>query len=339
MNSVTAVPKPMIDRLYHLPYIARHYHYYLRLNTHILSRGVPLDELLVLKYPFQMRDAARPPLLSVDITDDCDLKCVYCNNPLFPDRRSMMSDECFDALVANLQSSSFNRIRIGGGEPTLHPKIDLMMKRLSGCTKYLSIVTNGQWRDHRMEERLLSCGLNLIEISVDGGGAKVYEASRKNASYKLLLENLRGLRRLRDQKRSKTLIKIRLMLRPSTQYLEKQETLFLQHYADIVMPQWLLKHPESDYAEDVFIQESVVENRIPRCTVLFRDLQVRPDGMIPLCPAKGCSIKPQDRIFIGDLRHDSLVDLWNCPQMREMRDAHRYRRVEKLALCQNCHYG
>jgi len=190
-----------------------------------------------------------------------------------------------------------------------------------------------------MEENLLGCGLNLIEVSVDAGGAKVYEASRKNASYKLLLENLRGLRKLRDRRKSNTLIKIRLMLRPSTRTLEKRETDFWQHYADIVMPQWLLKHPESDYAEDVFIQESVAENRIPQCTVLFRDLQVRPDGTIPLCPAKGCTIMSQDRIFLGDLRHDNLVDLWNSPLMRDMRDAHRQRRVKKLALCHNCHYG
>lgn len=331
--------KPLIGRLYHLPYIAKHISYYLKLNSHILRRGVPLKELLVLKYPLQMKDAAQPPVLSIDITDACDLQCVYCNNPLFPHPRTMMSDDTFASLLANLDRNPINRIRIGGGEPTLHPKMAEMMKHLSTRCKYLSMVTNGQWKDHAMERKLLSCGLNLIEISVDAGGAKIYEASRKNASYKLLIDNLRSLRKLRDQMRSKTIIKMRLMLRPSTRHLEKQETKFWEHYADTVLPQWLLKHPESTYNQDVFLQESIAEHHYPECVIIFKDLQIRPNGKIPLCTAKGCAIDPQDRIFIGDVATDNLVDVWNSPMLKEIRDAHRHRSTDKLGICLNCHYG
>lgn len=331
--------KPFVGRLYHLPWIARHISYYLKLNSHILLRGVPLKELLVLKYPFQLADAAQPPLLSIDITDACDLECVYCNNPLFPNPRTMMSEDTFAALLANLDRHHLNRIRIGGGEPTLHPRMHSMLQELAKRTKYLSLVTNGQWKDHRMEQDLLSSGVDLIEISVDAGGAKVYEASRRKANYRLLLYNLKSLRRLRDKTKSKTLIKMRLMLRPSTKHLERQETRFFGHYADCVLPQWLLKHPESDYAEDVFVQESIAEHYIPECVIPFKDLQIRPDGKIPLCPAKGCAIDPQDRIFIGDVKTDDLIEVWNCQMLKDIRAAHRHRQKEKLGICLNCHYG
>ena len=331
--------KPFIGRLYHLPYIARHLGYYLKLNSHILLRGVPLKELLVLKYPYQMADAAQPPLLSVDITDACDLECVYCNNPLFPHPRTMMSDDTFAALLANLDKHHLNRIRIGGGEPTLHPKMEYMLSELAKRTRYLSLVSNGQWKDHDVERALLQSGVSLIEISVDAGGVSVYEASRKKASYKLLLDNLKSLRRLRDSMHSKTIIKMRLMLRPSTKHLEKQETRFWEHYADCVLPQWLLKHPETNYDQDVFVQKSIAEHYIPECVIPFKDLQLRPDGKIPLCPAKGCAIELNDRIFIGDIHSDDLLEVWNCTMLKDIRAAHRQHQKEKLGICLNCHYG
>ena len=339
MNPKPRVLKPFTGRILQLQWFARHLQYYLFLNAKIVSKGVPLKELLVLKYPFVLPDAEKPPLLSVDITDACNLECRYCNNPLFPYPRTMMDDGTIACLLSQVEKASLNRIRIGGGEPTLHPKFAFIMKELACHTKFLSIVTNCQWKNPEFGEALLRTGVDLIEISVDAGGAVMFEYSRKNASYNLLLTNLAFLRKTRDSLKSKAVIKIRLMLRPSTRRFEKAETTFLSKYCDCVLPQWVIKHPESDYSEDVFMQRSVAENTIPVCTVPFRDLQVRPDGHIPLCPAKGCTIEKEKQQFIGNICTDSLIDVWQCNAMREIRTAHRTRKGDVLNSCLNCHYG
>ncbi|MCK9309080.1 MAG: radical SAM protein [Candidatus Cloacimonetes bacterium] len=331
--------KPLIGKMQHIPWMVSHMNYYLYLNTRILARGVPLRELLILKYPFLLPDAKKPPLLSVDITDACDLECVYCNNPLFPHPRTMMPDKVVECLLKQLEQSKINRVRIGGGEPTLHPKFASITKELAQRTKFLSIVTNGQWKEPDMAEQLIKSGLDFIEISVDAGGAEVYERSRGNASYKLLMTNLANLRFQRDKLKSKAIIKVRLMLRPSTMHLEREESRKLLKYCDCVHPQWLLQHPESDYKEDVFMQRSIAQNVIPVCSVPFRDLQLRPDGKIPLCPAKGCSIYPENQQFIGDICTDSLLDVWNGGQMSQIRKAHRSRTGDVLQECLGCHYG
>jgi len=97
-----------------------------------LKKGIPLKKLIQLNYPFKLPDLPKPPILSVNFTDACDLQCVYCNNPLFPYPRTMMSDEVFNCLLKNLKKAKINRVRIGGGELTLHPKCALMLKQLSG---------------------------------------------------------------------------------------------------------------------------------------------------------------------------------------------------------------
>ncbi|MDD4308801.1 MAG: radical SAM protein [Candidatus Cloacimonetes bacterium] len=339
MSLKPAYFKPFIGHLQQMQWIALHLRYYLFLNAQVLKKGIPPSELLVLKYPFRMPDAAKPPLLSVDITDACDLECVYCNNPLFPNPRTMMNDEIVSCLLQQVEKSAINRIRIGGGEPTLHPKFASIMQELACRTKFLSIVTNCQWKNPEFGELLLRTGVDLIEISVDAGGAEMFEKSRKNASYTRLITNLAFLRKTRDSLKSKAIIKIRLMLRPSTRHLEKAETMFLCNYCDCVLPQWVTKHPESDYSDDVFMQRSVAENTTPVCTVPFRDLQLRPDGRIPLCPAKGCTIEQKKQLFIGDICRDPLIEVWQCAAMREIRTAHRTRKGDVLKSCLNCHYG
>lgn len=322
-----------------LAWIAAHWGYYLRLNGHVLMQRVPLRELIELKYPLRLPDPPKPPLLSVDFTDACDLACVYCNNPLFPHPRTMMSDEVFGCLLENLRAAKINRVRIGGGEPMLHPKCAEMLTKLAPLTRYLSVISNGQWQDpHHIDEILLS-GVNLIEISIDAGGAKVYEASRKNASYLRLIRNLRHMRALRDRLNSRTLIKARLMLRPSTRHLERSETLFWKRYADTVLPQLLLKHPDSEYDTDVFYAPVYDQHTAPVCTLPFKDLEVRPDGRVPICPAKGCAIDPAKQQFLGHICQDALLDIWNGPEFKAMRQAHRDRRGDILEGCKGCNYS
>ena len=331
--------RPQTAKLLYIPWILKHLSYYVKLNTHILKKGVPLKEILILKFPFWFSDAKIPPLLSVDITDACNLKCNYCNNPFFPHPRTMMSKEVFEALIEHLKRQNVSRIRISGGEPTLHPQFDTMLKEMSHYCKYLSIITNGQWKNKEITEKLLDCGLSFIELSMDAGGKEIYEKNRPGADYDLFLQNLKDLYELRNRKKTDLIIRIRLMLRPSTLSLEKEDSHYWKQFSDCVLPQHILQHPETPPQEDVFMQDSILQNQLPVCTVTYRDLQIRPDGKVPLCPVKGCAINLEDRIFIGDIQKDDILDLWNAPMLKQMRNAHRKRQGEILNLCRNCHYG
>jgi len=331
--------RPQTSKLLYLPWIIKHLSYYWKLNTHILKKGVPLKEILILKYPFWFKDAKNPPLLSVDITDACNLRCLYCNNPFFPYPRTMMNQDVFQALIERLKRHPVSRIRISGGEPTLHPQFDLMLKEMSRYCKYLSIITNGQWQNPEVTEKLLNCGLSFIELSMDAGGKDIYETNRPGASYELFMRNIKQLYELRKQQKVDLIIRIRLMVRPSTLNKEKEDSSYFRQFCDCILPQHILQHPETPPQEDVYIQNSILQKALPVCTVTYRDLQIRPDGLVPLCPAKGCAINPEDRIFIGDIQKDEILDLWNAPLLKQMRNAHRTRQGEILALCRNCHYG
>lgn len=339
MHTKKGITKPDNVILQQLTAIATHLKYYLTFNLQILAKRVPIRDLLILKYPFSLPDAKKPPVLSIDITDACDIKCVYCNNPLFPHPRTMMSDEVVSCLLSQLDKHRINRIRIGGGEPTLHPRFSSILNAISQRTRYLSMITNCQWSNPSFAEEILKTNIDLLEISIDAGGAKVYEASRQNAGYDRLISNLKRLHSLRNTSKSAMKIKVRLMLRPSTRHLEKSETAFLKQYCDFVLPQFVMQHPETDYTDDVYKQHSITQDTAPVCSVPFKDLQIRPNGQIPLCAAKGCALDPNQRLFIGHICDDDIVILWNSNRLKELRNAHRNRINTTLEICKNCHYG
>ncbi|HNX00266.1 MAG TPA: radical SAM protein [Candidatus Cloacimonadota bacterium] len=339
MGSMKGILVPQWQKLLHIPWILTHLRYYWLQNSQILRNGIPLMELLVLKYPFQIPTLKKPPILSVDVTDACDLQCEYCNNPSFPNPRTMMADEVFQKIVNQAKEHEISRIRIGGGEPTLHPKLSIFIHDLRPVAKHISITTNGQWNSGIIAEELIDSKPDLIEFSVDAGGKDIYEHSRHHASYERLMNNLEYIRKLRDEKKSKTILKIRLMLRPSTRHLEQVETKRLLKYVDIVIPQWLIQHPETNSVKDVFQHRSIAANQIPVCSLPFKDMQIRPDGNIPMCAFKGCTLELDQRIFLGNICRDSVIDIWNSQVMNELRKAHRTRKGEILEHCRNCHNG
>jgi len=312
---------------------------YVRLNYRVLRQGIPLKELLILKYPFIFGDSALPPLLSVDFTDCCNLNCIYCNHPWLPEQRSFMSDEVFTSLINRISRHQVNRIRVSGGEPTLHPKLGDFLSELSSRCKFLSLITNGQWQDDTITKTIMQSGVSLIEMSLDAGGREMYEQSRKGASYQRFFSNLKDMSRLKKQAKSRCIIKVRLMLRPSTLDHAARESAYLTQFCDCVIPQFILQHPDTPPQDDVFIQASRIENAQPVCSVPFRDLQIRPDGRVPLCPAKGTCTNLSKRVFIGDIRINDINDLWNHPKLFQLRLAHRLRRGKILELCRACHYG
>ncbi|MCD4828241.1 MAG: radical SAM protein [Candidatus Cloacimonetes bacterium] len=326
----------ILKRLRHLPRILQFFRNYRIVNQRVLASGIPLRELIVLKYPRRLPDAAKPPALTVEFTDACDLACRYCNNPLFPYPRTFMEADVFEKLCRRIEEADINRVRVGGGEPTLHTDTGKYLKALSARVKFLSIVTNAQWKRKTIVNELLTSGVDMIEISIDAGGAEYYESSRENASYALLLENLKQLRLERKRLRSKTIVKVRLMVRPSTLHLEKDEITFLRHYVDCVLPQYIMKHPDSDYDEDVFFPEHVVKHEYPMCTIIFKDMQVLMDGSVPLCQPKGSALGEDEKIFVGNIMEQSILDIWNGELPKKVRNAQRHRIAKDMKCCQGC---
>ncbi|MBL7940170.1 MAG: radical SAM/SPASM domain-containing protein [Flavobacteriales bacterium] len=302
-----------------------------------LCNGASLKRLLITRAPFWFADSRYPPSMHVELTNACNLQCVYCNNPHFAHPRGVMDDRTLDGLIEGLRGSRVDRLCIGGGEPTLHPKFAEFVKRLRPEVRVLTIVTNGHWTRKGTAEAMVSAPIDFIEVSVEAGTAQDFEAMRVGANYAKFLANLRELRSLRDRTGSSSLINLRMMVRPSQQgRIERESHKYWSAFADSVMPQYVLKDDEIATIEDAFTPRSGTPGQYPKCTLPFRNLQVRWNGDVPICQISGSTLIPAKKVVTGNVKDHLVQDLWNGNMFKTYRHAHRTRDEAAMPICKGC---
>jgi len=309
---------------------------YLPIAFKAIKNGVSIKGLIYSRFPYYFGVLKRPACITLELTDACDLKCVYCNYPLFSNPRIFMSESVFSSLINRLDElKKIDRLIVSGGEPTLHPQFTMMSEELSKRTRFLSIVTNAQWKKESIAKSLLN-NYNLIEISVDAGGEKMYEDSRKGASFQLLIRNLEMLNRLKRETKSKSHINLRFMIRPSNDKEKENEFSFWKNFCDTIMPQYVMKDFEMDYVDNVYQSKHIYTNSFPKCTLPFKNLQIRANGNIPLCQVTGSAISIEKKRIIGNVFNDSLFELWNGKELSAIRSSHKNRNSEGMEVCKDC---
>ncbi len=108
--------------------------------------------------------------LRVSLTDKCNLRCVYCmaENMVFQPNADLMQYDEILTLVRVFAELGFDKFRLTGGEPTVHPRVvDIVrgMKQIPGVES-LSMTTNGV-RLRELAQPLKDAGLQRLNISID----------------------------------------------------------------------------------------------------------------------------------------------------------------------------
>ena len=134
-----------------------------------------------------MRSAKHPILAQIIPTRRCNLACGYCNEydhvsqPVPVDEMLRRIDQ-----LAALGTSI---VTISGGEPLLHPELDLIIARIHRHKMIATLITNGYLLNAKRIQQLNRAGLHQLQISIDN--VKPDEISKK--SLKVLDQRLRWL--------------------------------------------------------------------------------------------------------------------------------------------------
>ncbi len=95
----------------------------------------------------------------------CNLACTYCNE--FDDFSKPVPTEEMLRRVDRLADLGTSIITISGGEPLLHPDLDLIIRRIRERGLLAGMITNGYLLVPERIERLNRAGLDHLQISID----------------------------------------------------------------------------------------------------------------------------------------------------------------------------
>jgi len=95
----------------------------------------------------------------------CNLSCAYCNE--YDDVSKPVPVETMYGRIDRLAEFGTTIITISGGEPLLHPELDLIIERIRKNGIIAGMITNGYLLTAERIHRLNKAGLDHLQISID----------------------------------------------------------------------------------------------------------------------------------------------------------------------------
>jgi radical SAM protein with 4Fe4S-binding SPASM domain len=250
-----------------------------------------------------------------------DIRHDYSDTPLMPPQTYKKIAEEAGPYGAWLRIS-------GGGEPMLHPQAVELFEyaKEKGCK--VGLITNGSRFSTSDMERLLKCGIDMIEFSVDADDPQTYMKVRPGLDFDVLVNNVKKLVELRDQTKATTKI-IASGINQEGVDLDKVAQFWAPIVDEFQKRKYLTWGINDDHSADSTPYLPPGE-RVP-CPFLFERLNIDSRGKVMVC---GFDIKAVTNM--GNVNDKSIKEIWLGKGFEYFRQKHLSRHGDEIPLCQDC---
>ncbi|HXE79566.1 MAG TPA: radical SAM protein [Vicinamibacterales bacterium] len=131
---------------------------------------------------------AHPLLVHIIPTRRCNIDCGYCNE--YDKVSKPVPTDVMLSRIDHLARLGSSVVAFSGGEPLLHPDLDLLIARIRERGMMAGLITNGYLLSEKRIRALNAAGLDYLQISIDN--VEPDEVSKK--SLRLLDKKLQLLR-------------------------------------------------------------------------------------------------------------------------------------------------
>lgn len=299
---------------------------------------VQLEEVIPLSTPF---------LLYIDPSSACNFKCEFCptgHKELVREseyRRGILDFDLFKKVIDGLREFDqplkvlrMNKI----GEPFVNKNLAQMIgyAKDSGLVKSIDLATNGALFTHENLIAVINAGLNRLNISLEGINADQYlQYAKVKIDFDAFYNNIKWLYDHKDS--CEITIKI-----PGNYLNQEQRDSFYQMFGDYcdrifiedLAPIWPAFDIEKNTSVKIDLSTSQYQQKLVYkevCSYIFYSLAINADGTVSAC----CPDWDQ-KIIVGDMKQQSLKQIWNSKQLNDLRKLHLLGQRCKNETCKVC---
>lgn len=278
------------------------------------------------------RLGAAVPRLMIEVTDRCNLACSFCSNKDINREKHDIPKEIFYKAVNEYIQMGGRVLRAySTGEPLMCRRFLESISYAHGKGLEIRFTSNGQLLSEEVGKRILEIGVQKINISAEGLNRNQYEAIRTGGSFDKLCNNLSSFLRMRKEMGLN-----RPLLHIQTVLFDDQVN---KAYIDKFKSVW------GGLCDSISFSQCGTQggNRIDNCQVIAMDdrntcayffnlLCVNNDGTVSVC-----CVDYGRNLVVGDIRKQSLVEIWNSKKLKEFRKHVRKKNYEKISpVCSRC---
>jgi radical SAM protein with 4Fe4S-binding SPASM domain len=286
-----------------------------------------------------------PPAVSLELTNNCNLRCPECFNGSGAMKREkgFMELALFEKIVEELRPYTLHLNLYFQGEPMLHPKFHEFLEKSKEFKTTVS--TNGHFIDNSTAEKIALSGLSRLIISLDGTTEESYLTYRVGGDFKKVIEGIK-LISLNIKKHSSSLKlvvqflvnkqnenQIPQMKRFAKEVDARLELKSMQVITKDGFEKWMPKNKKFKRYEEIGGKYNIRNSLPNRCFRLWFNPVITWDGyLVPCCFDKDGNYK------MGNLYDKSFCDLWNGPKYELFRNNLLSDR-KSIDICSNCCSG
>lgn len=187
----------------------------------------------------------------------------------------------------------------------------------------------------KLIQDLIESGLDEIHISIYGLSDEQYKNfCGVKISYERFKENIALLYQLGHSNGRNLNVYVKI----AGEYFSEEEqqsfidqfspisdTIFIEHVTNI-WPELKFDGANSKGQYDLGIRDNI-------CPTPFYMLNIHSDGLV-----SPCCVEYQKKLIIGDVKTQSLLDIWNGEALHKLRIATLKRNLDSYPICQNCEF-
>ncbi len=274
----------------------------------------------------------------LDLTNKCNHRCPGCCG--HNENNAELSKEQIQSVARNLKAME-NRgvILSGGGEPTCSPHFEYAVNLLKNAGQSLGLNSHGMNLSEPLNE-IIAQNMEYFRISLDAGSAAMYEKihGMKSAHFAKTLQNIENFARTKQRLNSKTSFGVGFLTSTITQgdmeafvRLVKERGAdfaqfrpFISDRLDIIpkLNELREKYEDANFKIVASYQkykemaglESTAERGYSKCHGMFFSTVISADFKVWAC----LHFRQSERHFLGDLREQSLEQIWRGQRIREV---------------------
>ncbi len=267
---------------------------------------------------------AYPSMVAVEVTNNCELKCIMCPRAVMTRPIGNMNPALFDLALEDMQGKTEFFWLQDCGEPLLHRNLFDMIERARWYGFRTGLSTSATNLGDSKSDRLLASGLDYIIFSVDGTTKETYESIRVGAKFENVMSNVRAFFRKKAASSSKLFAVVQCISMEKTRpEIEEFKRRWKVPGVDGVRIRQL--------AYSGIRKEPARRGKQRPCFYLWFYPVIKQDGTVVPCCRDYNAFLP-----LGNISRLKLGEAWNGEAMRRLRRLHVEGRQSEIPLCAAC---
>jgi len=263
-----------------------------------------------------------PRAIQIETNLACNAKCPFCPYTHLERGPKVMEDWLWRKIIDDTRGLGVMYRPFLINEPLSERRLPEILRYIKeDSTARAEINSNGGLMTDKRAQEVLDAGLDVVRFSVDGFSRETYEKSRVGVDYDAVVRNVNRFVEIRNAGGYRCHVEVRMIDMLENKHEQPAYLDYWKPRVDDVLIVPLYRWPWEG-------QEKPVQKP---CLKILDEMFFYTDGSAPLCCWDSAG-----RGVVGNAKTESVLEIWNGPVMKSMRELLNRGRRDLLHLCSRC---